>query len=107
MEHNLGGYAKYYSCGSIKISRNSEFAREIDHSKSDFSKDGRSNDHKTSGVDHKSKDICSWHSLHNLLQNSVVDISYAMLLGRPWLRDIKMAHDWGSNIVTHIREWDS
>ncbi len=23
-----------------------------------------------------------------------------MLLGRPWLRDAKMAHDWGNNIVT-------
>jgi hypothetical protein len=23
-----------------------------------------------------------------------------MLLGRPWLRDVKMAHDWGNNIVT-------
>jgi hypothetical protein len=23
-----------------------------------------------------------------------------MLLGRPWLKDIKVAHDWGSNIVT-------
>jgi hypothetical protein len=23
-----------------------------------------------------------------------------MLLGRPWLRDAKMAHDWGSNIIT-------
>jgi hypothetical protein len=23
-----------------------------------------------------------------------------MLLGRPWLRDVKVAHDWGSNIVT-------
>jgi hypothetical protein len=23
-----------------------------------------------------------------------------MLLGRPWLRDAKVAHDWGSNIVT-------
>jgi hypothetical protein len=23
-----------------------------------------------------------------------------MLLGRPWLRDAKMAHDWGSNTVT-------
>jgi hypothetical protein len=22
-----------------------------------------------------------------------------MLLGRPWLRDVKVAHDWGSNIV--------
>jgi hypothetical protein len=22
------------------------------------------------------------------------------MLGRPWLRDVKMAHDWGSNNVT-------
>ncbi len=35
-----------------------------------------------------------------IFQNSVVDYSYSMLLGRPWLRDVKMAHDWGSNIVT-------
>jgi hypothetical protein len=35
-----------------------------------------------------------------VLQNSVVDSSYSMLLGRPWLRDVKMAHDWGSNIIT-------
>ncbi len=35
-----------------------------------------------------------------VLHNSVVDSSYYMLLGRPWLRDAKMAHDWGSNIVT-------
>jgi len=35
-----------------------------------------------------------------ILHNSVVDSSYAMLLGRPWLKDVKVAHDWGSNIVT-------
>jgi hypothetical protein len=35
-----------------------------------------------------------------ILHNSVVDSNYSMLLGRPWLRDVKMAHDWGSNIVT-------
>jgi hypothetical protein len=35
-----------------------------------------------------------------ILQNNVVDFSYSMLLGRPWLRDAKMAHDWGSNIIT-------
>ncbi len=35
-----------------------------------------------------------------ILQNNVVDSSYSMLLGRPWLRDAKVAHDWGSNIVT-------
>jgi len=28
MEHNLAKYAKYYSCGSTKISRGNEFTRE-------------------------------------------------------------------------------
>jgi hypothetical protein len=27
------------------------------------------------------------------LQNNVVDSSYSMLLGRPWLRDARVAHD--------------
>jgi hypothetical protein len=35
-----------------------------------------------------------------ILRNSVVDSNYSMLLGRPWLKDVKVAHDWGSNIVT-------
>jgi hypothetical protein len=35
-----------------------------------------------------------------VLHNSVIDSSYFMLLGRPWLKDAKVAHDWGSNIVT-------
>jgi hypothetical protein len=35
-----------------------------------------------------------------VLQNNVVDSNYSMLLGRPWLRDVKVAHDWGNNIVT-------
>jgi len=35
-----------------------------------------------------------------VFQNSVVNYNYSMLLGRPWLRDAKVAHDWGSNIVT-------
>jgi len=35
-----------------------------------------------------------------VLQNSVVNFNYSMLLGRPWLKDAKVAHDWGSNIVT-------
>jgi hypothetical protein len=34
-----------------------------------------------------------------VLQNSVVDSNYSMLLGRPSLRDAKVAHDWGGNIV--------
>jgi hypothetical protein len=39
-------------------------------------------------------------TMFTVLQNNVVDFSYSMLLGRPWLRDVKVAHDWGSNIVT-------
>ncbi len=35
-----------------------------------------------------------------VFHNSVINYNYSMLLGRPWLRDAKMAHDWGSNIVT-------
>ncbi len=35
-----------------------------------------------------------------VLHSSVVDSSYSMLLGRPWLRDAKVAHDWGSNTIT-------
>jgi hypothetical protein len=38
MEQNLGGYAKHYSCGYTKILGSSEFTREIDHSRRDFSK---------------------------------------------------------------------
>jgi hypothetical protein len=36
MEHNLVWYAKYYSCAHTKISRNSEFTREINKSERDF-----------------------------------------------------------------------
>jgi hypothetical protein len=28
-----------------------------------------------------------------ILQNNLVDFSYSMLLGRPWLRDVKVVHD--------------
>ncbi len=28
-----------------------------------------------------------------IFQNNVVDSNYSMLLGRPWLRDVKVAHD--------------
>jgi hypothetical protein len=28
-----------------------------------------------------------------VLQNSLVDSCYSMLLGRPWLKDVKAAHD--------------
>jgi hypothetical protein len=29
-----------------------------------------------------------------VLHNNVVDASYGMLLGRPWLQDVKVSHDW-------------
>jgi len=29
----------------------------------------------------------------------VVD-NYSMLLGKPWLRDAKVTHDWGNNLIT-------
>jgi hypothetical protein len=35
-----------------------------------------------------------------ILHNNVVDFNYSMLLGRPWLKDAKVAHNWESNIVT-------
>ncbi len=35
-----------------------------------------------------------------ILQNNVVDSSYSMLLGRPWLQDVKVTYDWRNNIVT-------
>ncbi len=34
------------------------------------------------------------------LQNSVVDSNYSMLLEKPWLKDVKVALDGGSNIVS-------
>jgi hypothetical protein len=35
----------------------------------------------------------------NGLQNNVVDFNYSMLLGRPWLRDAMVTHDWGNNVI--------
>ncbi len=34
-----------------------------------------------------------------VLQNNVVDSSYSMLLGRPWLKDVKSTHDQGNNVI--------
>jgi hypothetical protein len=28
--------------------------------------------------------------------------AYLMLLGRPWLKQVKTHHDWGNNILTII-----
>jgi hypothetical protein len=35
-----------------------------------------------------------------VINNSVLNSSYSMLLGRPWLRDAKVSHDWGANTLT-------
>jgi len=35
-----------------------------------------------------------------ILHNSVVDFNYFMLVGRPWLKVVKVAHYWGSNTIT-------
>ncbi len=42
----------------------------------------------------------SYITMFTIFQNNMVDSSYSMLLGRPWLRDVKVAHDWGNNIIT-------
>jgi hypothetical protein len=34
-----------------------------------------------------------------VLKNNVVDPNYYMLLGRPWLKDAKVTHDWGNNVI--------
>jgi hypothetical protein len=38
MEHNLAGYAKYYSCTNTYISGGNEFTRKIDYNINDFSR---------------------------------------------------------------------
>jgi hypothetical protein len=35
-----------------------------------------------------------------VLHDNAINYNYFMLLGRPWLRDVKVAHDWENNIVT-------
>ncbi len=37
--------------------------------------------------------------MFTILQNNVIDTSYSMLLGRPWLMDVKATHDWGNNTM--------
>jgi hypothetical protein len=34
-----------------------------------------------------------------MIQNNVLDFSYFMLLGRPWLKIAKISHDWGNNTI--------
>jgi hypothetical protein len=41
-----------------------------------------------------------------VLQNTVIDISYSILLGRPWLRGARVTHDWGNKHSDHSRIWN-
>jgi hypothetical protein len=38
-----------------------------------------------------------------VLQNNVIDVSYSMLLRRPWFRDARITHDWGNNTMINQR----
>jgi hypothetical protein len=31
-----------------------------------------------------------------VVHNNVIDANYSMLLGKSWLRDVKITHDWGT-----------
>jgi hypothetical protein len=35
-----------------------------------------------------------------VMKNNVLDFNYSMLLGRPWLHNAHVTHDWGNNIIT-------
>jgi hypothetical protein len=35
-----------------------------------------------------------------VINNNVMNCSYSMLLGCPWLKDAKVSHDWGTNTIT-------
>jgi hypothetical protein len=34
-----------------------------------------------------------------ILKNSVVNFSYFILPGKPWLKDAKVTHDWGNDVI--------
>jgi hypothetical protein len=34
-----------------------------------------------------------------VIQSNVLYSNYFMLLSRPWLKDVQISHDWGSNII--------
>jgi hypothetical protein len=37
--------------------------------------------------------------IFTMIQSSVLDSNYSMLLGHPWLKDVKVSHDWGNNTI--------
>ncbi len=48
---------------------------------------------------HNSLNGIPYVAIYTILKNSTVDFSYFMLLGRPWLKDAKVKHDWGNNVI--------
>lgn len=34
-----------------------------------------------------------------IMKNNVLDYTYSICLGWPWLHDVKVSHDWGTNII--------
>jgi hypothetical protein len=34
-----------------------------------------------------------------VIQSNMLNSNYFMLLGRPWLKDAKVFHDWGKNTI--------
>jgi hypothetical protein len=39
-----------------------------------------------------------------VINSNVLNSSYSTLLGHPWLRNAKVSHNWGTNIVTICKE---
>jgi hypothetical protein len=35
-----------------------------------------------------------------VINSNVLDSSYSMLFGHPWLKDAKVSHDWGTSTTT-------
>jgi len=35
-----------------------------------------------------------------VIQSSMLDSNYSMLLSHPWLRNAKVSYDWGNNTIT-------
>jgi len=35
-----------------------------------------------------------------IINSNILDFNYSMLFGCPWLRNAKVSHNWGTNIVT-------
>jgi hypothetical protein len=35
-----------------------------------------------------------------LIHSIVLDSNYLILLGHPWLKNVKVSHDWGNNTIT-------